>query len=149
MATDLSLKKIGIDQYRQVAEWEFGPQPEGTDWERYYAEMNAPQWAHFGLYDGGEFIGCVSFERIDPHTMAYHVVTARHKVHPHSLAQVLLKSARFFFERGFTRLIVRIPKDNVAAARLAIRCGMREDRYTDSERHFTLIKSRYLKNGIN
>ncbi len=144
MAFDrVHLEPLRQDQYRQVAEWEWGKQ-EGVDWERYAAEMNEPQWAHFGLYDGAQLVGRVSFERIDPHTMSYHVVTARRKIHPNTLAQVLLKSSAFFFQRGFTRLVVRIPKEKRAAARLALRCGMREDAATDTERHFTLIRSRYL-----
>ncbi len=138
----LTLQPLRQDQYPQVAEWEWGPQGADTDWEKYYAEMNAPQWRHLGLYSGASFVGCVSFERIDGQTMAYHVVVARHSVHPQSLAQVLLKSAAFFFQRGFTRLVVGIPKDKRAAARLALRCGMREDKSSDKERRFTLMKSR-------
>lgn len=144
--TDLTLSPLRQDQYKQVAEWEFGPQGEDTDWPRYYAEMNAPQWRHMGLYQGDCFLGAVSFEWIDPHTISYHVVTARKAVHPYSLAQVLLKSAGFFFQRGLTRLVVRIPRKNVAAARLALRCGMREERSTDTERHFTLL--RYQNHGF-
>ena len=142
----LTLQPLREDQYPQVAEWEWGPQPDDTDWDRYANEMNAPQWAHFGLYDGVSLIGRVSFERIDPTTMSYHVVTKRHSAHPNTLAQVLLKSAAFFFQRGFTRLVVEIPrvKERRAAAVLALRCGMREDKGTDTERHFTLMRSRYL-----
>lgn len=136
----LELEPLQPSQYRQVAEWEFGPQPNGTDWQRYETEMDAPQWRHLGLYDGAEFIGCISLERIDPQTMAYHVVTDRHKVHPQTLAQVLLKMADELFASGYAALTVRIPSTNRAAARLAIRCGMVETRRDESERHFILTK---------
>ena len=137
----LYLEPLRIDQYRQVAEWEFGEQSENTDWQRYIAEMNAPQWAHLGLYGGADFIGCISLERIDPQTMAYHVVTDRHRVHPRALAQVLLKMADELFKQGHTALTVRIPSTNRAAARLAIRCGMTETGRNESERHFILTRS--------
>lgn len=136
----LALCRLEASQYKQVAEWEFGPQGENVDWAQYEAEMNAPQWSHHGLYRDGSFVGCVSFERINQHTMSYHVVTGRHTVHPQSLAQVLLKSARFFFQRGFTSLVAHIPKSNVAASRLALRCGMREYERTNGERRFILSR---------
>lgn len=139
----LALKPLREDQYRQVAEWKWGPLDDGIDWAGYVAEMNAPQWAHFGLHDGAELIGRVSFERINSQTMCYHVVTNRHKVHPQALAQVLLRSVQFFFRRGFTELQAHIPKDNVAAARLALRCGMREYERSDTERRFTLERKMY------
>jgi len=143
------LKALRRDQFKQVAEWEFGEQPPNTNWEKYFSEMEAPQWAHFGLYDGGDFIGCVSFERIDPRTMAYHVVTRRHSVRPHALAQVLLKSAGFFFQRGFTSLVAKIPREKRAAARLAIRCGMKEEAVTDNERNFILTKNQYERQRVS
>lgn len=140
----MRLEPLRPDQYRQVAEWEFGPQ-EGVDWDRYADEMNAPQWAHFALYKGAEFVGCVSLEWIDSQTVAYHVVTARRKIHPHALAQVLLKIAGWLFILGNEALVVRIPREKRAAAILALRCGMVEDPYTETERHFTLSKTRYNK----
>lgn len=144
MAVDcLHLKPLEASQYRQVAEWEFGPQPEDTDWDRYAAEMNAPKWAHFGLYEGSSFIGCLSLERISYNMAAYHVVTARRKIHPNSLAQVLLNTAGDLFDKGFTALTARIPHANHAASRLAIRCGMREWGHTPEIRYFMLTKSRY------
>lgn len=138
----LELRPLKQDQYKQVAEWEYGPQ-ENVDWPRYYAEMNAPGWYHLGVYSGAEFVGCVSFEQINRHIMAYHVVTARRKVQPQALADLLLSTTPFFFRRGFTALTVTIPIANVAAARLAIRCGMKELKAAPAERHFILMR------GIN
>lgn len=142
----LRLKPLEASQYKQVAEWECGPLPENTDWARYEAEMGAPQWSHYGLYDGAEFVGCVSFER-DRWTVAYHVVTGRHKVHPNALAQVLLNTAGALFERGFTALTARIPHEKRAAARLALRCGMREWGHTPEIRYFMLTEKRF-RNGV-
>jgi len=109
------------------------------------SEMNASQWAHFALYSHAEFVGCVSLEKIDRHMVAYHVVTGRHKVNPRALAQSLLKMAGELFTSGYLALVARIPVDNVAAARLAIRSGMREWGHTPEIRYFMLTKSRYLK----
>lgn len=138
----LELRPLRPDQYRQVAEWDWGPQ-ENVDWERYESEMNAPQWAHFALYDGAEFVGCISLER-DRATVAYHVATARNKVNPFVLAQVLLKMG---FDGEATAAVARIPVKNRAAARLAIRCGMKEWGHTPTMRYFILTKQRYLRNG--
>lgn len=143
----LTLEPLRKDQYRQVAEWEYGPQPEDTDWQRYEAEMNAPQWAHFGIYDGSSFVGCVSFEKLCRNMAAYHVVTARRRIHPQELADALLTSAGYLFKEGFTAVVARIPADKRAAARLAIRCGLREWGHAPAMRYFTLTKSRYLNYG--
>lgn len=134
----LELQPLRQDQYKQAAEWEWGPQDEDINWQRYEAEMDAPKWAHFGLYDGADFVGRVSIEKIDQLTVAYHVVTARHKVHPQALAQVLLKMAGWLFKQGFTALIAQIPQDNHAAAKLAIRCGMKEQRQDGPDRYFIM-----------
>lgn len=142
----ISLELLRRSQYQQVAEWEFGKQ-EGVDWARYEAEMSEPQWAHFAIYSHAEFVGCVSLEKIDQQTIAFHVVTSRHRVRSHALAQVLLGLAGELFNSGYTVMVVRIPKDKRAAAILALRCGMVEDIRSNEERSFTLTKSRYLKNG--
>lgn len=138
----MDVELLRRSQYQQVAEWEFGPQ-ESVDWTRYYAEMNEPQWAHFAIYSHADFVGCLSLEKIDQQTIAFHVVTARKKVNSHSLAQVLLKMAGDLFNSGYTVMVVRIPKDKRAAAILALRCGMVEDAPSDKERSFTLTKSRF------
>jgi len=139
----LTLEPLREDQYRQVAEWEYGPQPGGTDWRRYAVEMNAPQWTHFGLYDGADFVGCLSLEMIAHNMAAYHVVTARRKIHPDALAQVLLKTAEGLFDRGFTALSARIPIEKRAAALLARRCHMVEWGHTPAIRYFILTKARF------
>jgi len=136
----LKLEPLREDQYRQVAEWEFGPQPPDTDWPRYYAEMNDPKWLHMAIYNDGVFIGCLSLEMISADGVEYHVVTARHAIHPRDLAAMLLGTARDLFNGGFTLLTVRIPAANRAAAKLAIRCGMTETRNDSLNREFALRK---------
>lgn len=128
--------------YRRVAEWEWGPQ-EGADWARYAEEMNHPKWMHFGLYAGGELAGRVSLEKIGRNMAAYHVVTARRRVHPQALAQILLDTAAYLFERGFIGLVARIPRERRAAAALALRCGMREWGNTPRVRYFMLTRKRF------
>lgn len=142
----LSLRPLDPTQYRQVAEWEYGPQPENMDWARYAAEMDAPQWEHLALYSGPVFVGCVSLE-YDRQTTAFHVVTDRRKVHPAALADILLQIAALLFKRGFTAMVARIPKEIRAGARLARRCGMREYGHTPTMRHFILTESRYRRHG--
>lgn len=138
----LKLGPLESSEYQQVAEWEYGPQ-ENADWATYIAEMNQPQWAHFGLYLDSDLVGCLSLEQIDPQTMAYHVVTAPRRIHPNALADVLLQTAGRLFSQKFTALVARIPQDNRAAARLAIRCGMREWGETPEMRFFILTKARF------
>lgn len=142
----LVLRPLDIHQYRQVAEWEEGRAlGEDINWVRYEGEMGAPQWFHLAIYDGVSFVGAVSFEQINSHTMSYHVVTGRHQVHPQKLADLLLSTVSFFFRRGFTQLTVTIPKSNTAAARLALRCGMREFDIGSHSRHFVLSRAVFQK----
>ena len=150
----LNLAPLRRDQYRQVAEWdEQRPLGDDVDWDRYEAEMNAPQWAHFGLYDGAEFVGCISLEKIDGQMFAYHVVTARRRVDPRALARVLRRTAGDLFALGCIAMVARIPVEKRAAARLAIRCGMYEWGHTRAEwvagplRYFILTRKRY-EHGI-
>ena len=150
----LYLAPLRADQYRQVAEWEeMRPLGDEMDWELYYEEMNAPKWAHFGLYDGDSFVGCISLEEIDRQMIAYHVVTERRRVDPRALARVLRKTAGDLFAMGYIAMVARIPVGKRAAARLALRCGMREWGHTRAEwvaaplRYFILTQKRF-ENGI-
>jgi len=138
----IELNPLRADQYRQVAEWEFGPQPDDTDWDKYADEMNDPKWLHMAIYADGAFIGCLSLEKISDDEAEYHVVTARRKIRPDDLAEMLLGTARDLFNGGFTLLTARIPATNRAATRLAIRCGMAEVNCGGSIREFILRKSR-------
>lgn len=138
----LTLEPLRPDQYAQVAEWEFGPQGD-VDWEDYAAYMNEPQWGRFGLYLGLEYVGCISFEQTGRNMAAYHIVTARRKVHPQDLADVLRHTAAFLFNQGFTALTARVPVGKRAAARLALRCGMWEWGHTPTMRYFIMTKKRF------
>src|SRR5262245_20679224 len=122
----ITLQALHPSQYRQVAEWEHGPQPATTDWEQYAREMQEMKYERFGLYLLGEFVGCVSLERVGRKVAAFHVATRRHTFHPDYLAQVLLKMAGRLFERGFLACLAYGPIEKREVARLAIRCGMRE-----------------------
>jgi hypothetical protein len=104
--------------------------------------MSAPNWSHYAVYSGVDFVGCISFE--DDHgTIAVHVTTARRKIHPNNLAQVLLKKAKEYFDSGHNALVARIPIDKRAAARLAIRCGMHEWGHTPQLRFFILTRKSF------
>src|SRR5262245_19903301 len=137
MADDrvLTLEPLRREQYRQVAEWEEGkPLGDGVDWERYAKEMRHPGWAHFGIYDGLSFVGCVSLEKTGRTIAEFHVVTARRMVHPQALADVLIRTAGYLFkEEGCLAVTTHSPANKRAAARLAIRCGMREIGHTPTE----------------
>lgn len=141
----LELEPLLPSQYKQVAEWEYGPQPESTDWARYEAEMNQQKWTHFGVYDGADFVGCISLEKIDPKMAAFHVVTARKKVHPQDLAHACVSMAGSLFKQGFTAVVAHNPIDKRAGARLAIRCGMREWGRTPTTRYFILTNQRFQR----
>lgn len=145
MSLNFALKELDPLDYPQVAEWEFGPQV-GVDWARYTFEMSLPKWRHYGLYLSHQLVGCVSLEKRGT-TAIYHVVTARHKLHPNFLAQTLLNIAGHLFENGFAAVSAHIPIEKRAGARLALRCGMREIGHDQKLRYFILTKSRYLKNG--
>ena len=143
----IELRPLHPDQHGQVAEWEFSRRLTGVDWERYKATVSAPKWEHLALYDGDDFIGCVSLERTSSQMVEFHVVTARRKIHPQILAKTLRLIAGVYFKNGFTALTASIPRDKRAAARLALRSGMREWGHTPTFRYFILTRSRYLNHG--
>lgn len=142
--TGLTLEALRADQYRQVAEWAWGPQ-ENADWDDYAAQLNEPQRINFGIYLGAELVGCLFLERVDRNTVESHVATARKKIHPKDLANVLLNTAADLFTMGYTAMVARIPRRTRAAARLALRCGMFEWGHTPTTRYFILTESRYKK----
>lgn len=133
---------LRADQYRQVAEWAHGPQ-ENVDWDDYAAYMSDPKRATFGIYVGPELVGCIWIEKISRNMAECHIATARRKIHPNALAQVLLKTAGDLFARGHTAVVAHIPRETRAAARLAIRCGLREWGHTPTMRYFILTRSKY------
>ncbi len=141
----LTLKTLKENQYKQIAEWEYGPQDEDTDWPRYFAEMNEPRWNHYGIYLNSSFVGALSLEKIDDETIAYHVVTERKRVKPGELARLLLTTAGRCLACGYTKLVVNIPKQKRAAARLAIRCGMVEVTGDEKNRNFIFTKKEFEK----
>lgn len=140
----LTLEPLHPSQYRQVAEWETQkPLGDDVDWPRYAAEMSAPQWAHFAVCDGANFVGCISLEKISYNMAAYHVVTGRHRVHPQALADACIGVADYLFRQGYTAVVANNPIDKRAGARLAIRCGMREWGRSLTTRYFIITKSRF------
>lgn len=143
----LEVEPLKPSQYRQVAEWEFGPQPENTDWARYGCDMDKPDWAHFAVYDGVDFVGCISLEKISYNMAAFHVVTARKRVHRQALADVCIGIAGFLFRQGYTAVVANNPINKRAGALLALRCGMREIGHSLTTRYFIITESRYAKNG--
>lgn len=136
------LEGLQPHQYRQVAEWAHGPQGD-VDWDDYAAYMSDPKMTALGIYFDSQFVGCIWLEKISHNMAEYHVATARRRIHPNSLAQVLLKTAGELFRSGYTALVARIPRKTRTAARLAIRCGMREWGHTPEMRYFILTKDRY------
>lgn len=138
----LELKPLHLDQYKQVAEWAHGPQGD-VDWDDYATYMRGRQT--FGIYLGSELVGCIWLDKIGRNMAEYHVATARNKVRPDELADVLLRTAADLFNQGYTALVTRIPRQTRAAVRLAIRCGMSEYGHTPEIRYFILTRSRYFK----
>lgn len=139
---DLTLEPLCANQYCQVAEWAHGPQG-NVDWEDYAAYLNDPNRENFGIYLAAEFVGCVFLERIDRNTVEWHIATARKKIHQADLARVLLTKAGDLFAMGYTAMVARIPRQTVAAARLAMRCHMWEWGHTPATRYFILTEQRY------
>ena len=141
----LTVEPLRPDQYRQVAEWEYGAQSADADWARYAREMEEPKWLHFGLYQETEFAGCLSLERVSRNIAAAHVVTARRKVHPQALAATLVEVMRYLFANGFLAIVAHNPRSKRAGARLAIRCGMVEWGHTPETRYFMMTRPRFNK----
>lgn len=140
----LELKPLEVSQYRQVAEWAHGPQGD-VDWEDYAAHMNNPIRANFGIYLNAEFVGCLFLECVDRNMTECHIATARRRINPQDLAQLLLATAGYLFAQGQTALVARIPIGKRAATRLALRCHMREWGHTPTMRYFVLTKQRYKR----
>ena len=140
------LEPLRPDQYRQVAEWAHGPQ-ENADWDDYATYMSDPTRTTHGIYLGPELVGCIWVEQVGRNMAECHIATARHKVHPQALAQVLLKIAGDLFSRGHTAVVARIPRKTRAAARLAIRCGLYEWGHTPTMRYFMLTKQRFERHA--
>lgn len=140
----LTLEPLRGDQYRQVAEWAHGPQGD-VDWDDYAKYLNGPKMTTLGIYLGAACVGCVFLERVDRNTIECHVATARRKIRPFALVDVLLKTAGELFERGYTAMVARIPRKTRAAVQLALRCHMYEWGSTPEIRYFILTKQRFKR----
>lgn len=138
----LTLEPLQSSRYRQVAEWEHGPQPD-ADWESYATEMNEPKWTRYGLHLGDQLVGCVSLEHISRNMVAFHVVTQRRAVHPDDLARALFDIGDRLFQQGILACVAYAPIRKREVARLASRCGMVEYGHDETMRYFIVTKKRF------
>lgn len=137
----ITLEPLRRDQYPIVAEWEFGPQPENTDWAKYEREMEAPGWWHYGVYVDSEFSGQISLEQRSPSLMRFHVTKGpESRIHPYALADVLLQIADYLFTGAFEECEAVMPTSNRAVARLAIRCGLLLRDENEEGRRYSITK---------
>jgi hypothetical protein len=142
----LNIQPLQREHFHIVAEWEHGPQI-AADWARYVAEMERPQWIHLGLYLDKQCAGCVSFEKVAPTVARIHVTTRRRAFHPNYLAWLLRQTAKVIFE-GVEVIEAVIPEGRRAAARLAIRCGMRREDVFPWERRFVMTRGEFDSNEL-
>lgn len=137
----ITLEPLTRDQYPIVAEWEFGPQPENTDWAKYEREMEAPGWWHYGVYVDRDLSAHISLEQRNPSLMRFHVTKGpESRLHPYALADVLLQIADYLFTGAFEECEAIASPGNRAVARLAIRCGLRFRAEAEEGRRYSITK---------
>jgi len=137
------LKPLRPDQYRHVAEWEYGPQPDNIDWELHAREMEDPKFERYGLYLNGSFSGCISFERISRNVIGIHVATRRHTFKPDELAAALRRMAGYLFDQDWLAIVAHAPIEKHEVARLALRCNMFEYGHSHTTRFFMMTRKRF------
>lgn len=137
----ISLEPLRRDQYRAVAEWEYGHQPANTDWEQYQREMEQPGWWHYAIYNDGVFCGQISLEERSSSLVRFHVTKSpESRIHPYALAATLLKIADYLFTGPFGECEAVAPPDTRAVAKLAIRCGLTFREETEEGRRYSITK---------
>lgn len=140
---DLTLEPLRRDQYRQVAEWEYGPQPDNINWELHAREMEDGKTVRYGMYLDDEFVGCLSLERTSRNIVGFHIATRRRAFHPDYLARLLLDMGGRLFDQGILACVAHAPIEKRAVTRLALRCGMHEWGHSETTRYFMMTKTRF------
>lgn len=141
---NFEIQPLQREHFHLVAEWEHGPQHH-ADWARYIEAMERPQWIHLGLYLDKQCAGCVSLEKTSPQVARIHVTTRRRAFHPDYLAWVLKQIAKVIFE-DVEVIEAIIPEGRRAAARLAIRCGMRREDIFPWQQRFVMTRGEFDAN---
>lgn len=136
-----SLDRVTVEhlrrgQYRQIAEWEYGPFEAPMDWERYARELEDPAWSHFAVYLDSDFCASISLESVRPDLIRFHVSKAPKTIDPFTLGDVLLRMADYCFENGIEECEAVAPPGKRAVAKLALRCGLTyRDESEDGKRY--------------
>lgn len=138
----ITVKPLTRDQYPQMAEWEYGPQPANTDWAAYAREIEHPRWTHFAVYLAGIFCAAVSLEQIGS-TVRFHVVKEPDALRPDDLADLLIMIGDYLFQNGIEELEAIAPTGYRASNRLALRTGMSYRGPTDDGARFSITKAEF------
>jgi hypothetical protein len=141
----LELKPLRKDQYRQVAEWEYGPQPDDMDWARHAREMETPNRLNYAIYADGRFCAVVCYEKVGPALASVHVSKEPHAITPHELARLLIRLADYFFRNGMEELQAIVPFNYRPSRRLAIRTGMTYCGNVERGERFAISKEEYYR----
>lgn len=140
----INVKALSREQYRQAAEWEYGPQPENTDWAQYARKMERPGWTHFAVYAAGVFCASVSLEQIGS-TVRFHVAKEPRAIRPDDLADLLIMMADYLFQNGIDALEAVAPEGMRAVKRLALRSGMSYQEQTEDGARFAITKAEFMQ----
>lgn len=113
---------------------------DACSFEHYVNCLNLPQYLNFGAHRNGRMVAVITLERIDRVTVFFHVAKMPRSITPQELAELLGRIGDYLFANGFETARAAIPVSNRAAARLAMRCGMREVDQRDSDRIFQITR---------
>jgi hypothetical protein len=133
------------DQYRQSAEWEYGPQPDGMDWDRHAEEMERPNWLNYAVYADGKFCAAISYEKASPALLSVHVAKEPHTITPRQMADLLIELADYFYRNGIEELQAIVPFGYKPSRRLALRAGMTYRGNVEQGERYAISKEEYYR----
>jgi len=133
------------DQYRQATEWEYGPQPENTDWARLTRDLEQPNWINYAVYYKNHFCAAVSLECVNSKIVRFHVAKQPKTINPFELADLLIRMADWLLRIGFDEIEAVIPFGYRPSRRLAIRTGMTYRGNVQNGERFSITKDEYQR----
>jgi len=136
----LALEPLKPEQLRQVYEWDA---PHMESFESYARRLSRPHWAHYGIQENGDRIGCISLELTGLDACQLHVTMQPRAAKLAELRELILSVGQHLFDSGFQAIRTEICKENRAAKMLALLCGMRKTDADERYQRFLITKEEF------
>ena len=140
----IDLRVLTGDELAPVYAWD-RPYTEET-WEEYRDILSAPQWVHYGVFEGMKLEACISIEKLHEAFVGVHVTKRPGGIAHEDLRDVIVALGKVLFESGISTLWCHVAQANKGALRLVAACGMEQVAENETNTVWELKAETYFAN---